>query len=129
MKELFSGDLNENIKLKVKNYKIERNNCEDISGVIKGSKYDKNEKISLESNPNKQPHKISQLKRSERLNFIEYGATQGYKRPNIRKGIDFEHIPKVKFDKYDSNSSINIFSKPFVVDDRKISASAKMKFK
>ena len=129
MKDLFSGDVKENIKLKVKNYKIERNNYEDISGIIKGGKYDKNEIIVLKSNPNNQSHKISQLKRSERLNFIEYGATQGYQRPNIRKGIDFEHKPKVNFDKYESNSSINIFSKPFVVDDKKISTSAKMQFK
>ena len=129
IKDLFSGDVNETIKLKVKNYKIEKNNSESISGIIKGSKNDKNDKISLQTNPNKQSHKISQLKRSERLNFIEYGATQGYKRPNIRKGIDFEHKPRVNFDKYDSNSSINIFSKPFVVDDKKISASTKIKFK
>ena len=128
MKQLFSGDVNDIGILKVKKYKIEKNNYENISGVIKGSRYDKNEKI-FESNPNKQSHKISQLKRSERLNFIEYGATQGYKRPNIRKGIDFEHKPRVNFDKYDSNSSINIFSKPFVVDDKKISASTKIKFK
>ena len=129
IKDLFSGDVNETIKLKVKNYKIEKNNSESISGIIKGSKNDKNDKISLQTNPNKQSHKISQLKRSERLNFIEYGETQGYKRPNIRKGIDFEHKPKVNFDKYDSNSSINIFSKPFVVDDKKISTSAKIQYK
>ena len=130
LKQLCSCDIKDDIqKLKIRKYRIEKNNYENISGLLKGSKYDKNEKISIQSNPNKQSHKISQLKRSERINFIEYGATQGYMRPNIRKGIDFEHKPKVNFDKYESNSSINVFSKPFVVDDKKIATSAKIKFK
>jgi len=40
-----------------------------------------------------------QLRRAEKLNFIEYGSTLNFVRPNIKKGIDFYHEPKVKISK------------------------------
>ena len=41
---------------------------------------------------------------TERLNFIEYGATMNYVRPNIKKGIDFYHEHKTILHKKDENS-------------------------
>ena len=39
------------------------------------------------------------------LNFIEYGATMNYVRPNIKKGIDFYHEHKTILHKKDDNYS------------------------
>ena len=70
-----------------------------MEGTIQGSKImDENTKSSYNNNNDK-----GQLKSSKTLYFIEYGATLNYKRPNIKKGKDFYHEPKVKFIKNDSD--------------------------
>ena len=119
LKNIFNGDVNENINLNLRNNKLSLIEYDNYYGIIKGQKNDTNQNISSEANRNNNKMKNSQLKRSERLNFIEYGATIGYVRPIIKKGIDYEHKPRVKFEKYDSNSDLNIFSKPYIVDERK----------
>ena len=63
----------------------------------------KNDDVNENSNSNPKV----QLKRSERLNFIEYGATMNYVRKKKKKGIDFYHEPKTLLDKKDANSPIN----------------------
>ena len=70
-----------------------------MEGTIQGSKImDENIKNSYKNNNDK-----AQLTSSKTLYFIEYGATLNYKRPNIKKGKDFYHEPKVKFIKNDSD--------------------------
>ena len=49
-----------------------------------------------------------QIKRSDKLNFIEYGATLNYVKPNIKKGIDFYHEPKAVFSIDDKDSSFEL---------------------
>ena len=113
MRDLFNGDVedSDNLGLNIMKYYITPTKTETISGVINGSKSDSRTYNSYGSNLNS--NFKSNLKRSDRLNFIEYGATIGYSRPKIKKGIDYNHNPKVQFEKYDSNDS-NIFSKPYV---------------
>ena len=68
-----------------------------ISGIIGGKKNidsNKEEKYNIVE----QKPKV-QLRRAEKLNFIEYGSTLNFVRPNIKKGIDFYHEPKVKISK------------------------------
>ena len=68
-----------------------------IKGIIGGKKTidsNKEEKI----NEAKTKPKV-QLRKAEKLTFIEYGSTLNFVRPNIKKGKDFYHEPKVKISK------------------------------
>ena len=117
LRDVFNGKVDDKICLNVLKYKINLDGNKNISGIIKGKKEDRDGRFDLRNSQNNNDKKAL-LKRSERLNFIEYGSTLGYVRPNIKKGIDFIHKPRVDFEKYDSNSSMNIFNRPFVVNDR-----------
>ena len=70
LKVLFSGDINDDIKLnKIQREKLEEYPLESIFGRIEGI---------------------------APVNYgIEYGSTKGYKRPEIKKGKDFEHNPEI----------------------------------
>ena len=117
LKSLFNGNIGDINSINLKKHKIESPN-KNISGIIKGNKEEDINNIYYKKSNNK-----VQLKRSQRMDFIEYGSTIGYIRPNIKKGIDYVHIPRVEFEKYDSNSPINILNRPYVVNDRKIGSS------
>ena len=68
-----------------------------ISGIIGGKKNIDSNKEEIYNFVEQKP-KV-QLRRAEKLNFIEYGSTLNFVRPNIKKGIDFYHEPKVKISK------------------------------
>ena len=116
LKGLFNGDISDMKNLNLQKHQINLMN-ENISGIIKRKNEEYNKNLKTSEN-----NKV-QLKRTERLHFIEYGSTIGYVRPHIRKGIDYEHIPKVEFEKYDSNSPITVLNRPFVVNDKIIGSS------
>ena len=90
-----------------------------IEGIIEGKNTIESNKgdeniISSGRNPR------VQLKRSARLDFIEYGSTLNYVRPNIKKGIDYYHEPKVKFSKNDDDSlDMDFFRKEKISIDKK----------
>ena len=91
-----------------------------IEGIIEGKKnMDKKEDEKI-SNTNVKGSKVN-LKRSERLNFIEYGSSLNFVRPEIKKGLDFYHEPKVKFSKKDIDSSFDIVEIPksIIIEEKK----------
>ena len=91
-----------------------------IEGIIEGKKnMDKKEDEKI-SNINVKGSKVN-LKRSERLNFIEYGSSLNFVRPEIKKGLDFYHEPKVKFSKKDIDSSFEIVEIPksIIIEEKK----------
>ena len=108
LKGSFKGNDKENLK------NIQISVDENISGIIKGKN-----NLGYSHNNN---FKNSTLKRTEKLNFIEYGSTLGYIKPNIKKGIDFIHKPRVKKKKKNDSIefSMNSLNRPFVVNDKKI---------
>ena len=79
-----------------------------IQGIIEGKKtIESNKEEKIENMDNNKNTKI-QIKRSDKLNFIEYGATLNYVKPNIKKGIDFYHEPKAVFSIDDKDSSFEL---------------------
>ena len=73
-----------------------------LQGIIEGKKTIESKKDDNTFNFTNKNLKV-QLKRSDRLHFIEYGSSLNFVRPVIKKGIDFYHEPKVVLSKIEED--------------------------
>ena len=91
LKGIFNGDVDQDINLKLIKPEIKLGQSEIIKGEIKGRS-----SSNGEINPTyKKKTVLRQNSKLENANpVIQYGQTVGFKRPNIRKGKDFEHEPR-----------------------------------
>ena len=80
-----------------------------IEGIIEGKKTIESNKDNKNNFINQKP-KV-QLRRAEKVNFIEYGSTLNFIRPNIKKGKDFYHEPRIRISKKDEDDDIPSLNK------------------